>query len=130
MGREPERSSGIAGGWHSEVGGSAAAVSLDAPVEAGEFAFSGSQADLQALDFPEPAVHPRFGDAFVQVVDDLGEAGPLLLRDAEHRAAQASVLMLARRPVRASTCSQRQLPQLEVLLEFLPFLVGGLAVFF
>jgi len=52
MGREPERSSGIADGWHSEVGGSAAAVSLDAPVEAGEFAFSGSQADLQALDFP------------------------------------------------------------------------------
>src|ERR1035441_2736736 len=38
--------------------------------------------------------------------------------------------MLARCPVRASAGSQRHLPQLEVLLEFLPFLVGGLAVFF
>ena len=38
--------------------------------------------------------------------------------------------MLASRPARTSACSQRHLPQLEVLLEFLPFLVGGLAVFF
>ncbi|HTQ93892.1 MAG TPA: hypothetical protein VMK84_30790, partial [Streptosporangiaceae bacterium] len=47
-------------------------------VEAGEFAFSGFQADLETLDFAEPAVHPCFGDALAQVVDDLGEAGPLL----------------------------------------------------
>ena len=124
------RSPGIADGWYSEVGGSGAAVAFDASVEAGEFAFSGFQADLEALDFAEPAVHPCFGNAFVQVADDLGEAGPLLRRDAEHRASQASVLMLARRPVRTSAGSQRHLAQLEVLLEFLPFLVGGLAVFF
>src|SRR6266446_1668127 len=95
---------------HSEVGGSGAAVAFDAPVEAGEFAFSGFQADLKALD--------------------LGEAGPLLGRHAEHRASQASVFMLAGRPVRTSARSQRHLAQLEVLLEFLPFLVGGFAVFF
>lgn len=84
------RSPGIADGWHSEVGGSGAAVALDAPVEAREFALGGFQADLKALDFACSAVHPRFGDAFVQVADDLGEAGPLLRRHAEHhRAPQA-----------------------------------------
>ena len=82
---------GIADGWHSEVGGSGAAVSFDASVEAGELAFSGFQADLKALDFAVPAVHPCFGDALAQVVDDLGEAGPLLGRHAEHRASQASL---------------------------------------
>jgi len=93
---QPKRlSPGIVGGWHSEVGGSAAAVAFDAPVEAGKFAFSGFQADLKALDFAEPAVHPCFGDALAQVADDLGETGPLLRRHAEHRASQARVLMLA-----------------------------------
>jgi hypothetical protein len=93
---QPKRlSPGIAGGWHSEVGGFAAAVAFDAPVEVGKFAFSGFQADLKALDFAEPAVHPCFGDALAQVADDLGETGPLLRRDAEHRASQARVLMLA-----------------------------------
>src|SRR5271169_4113871 len=124
-----QRLSGMADGWHSEVGGSGAAVSFDASVEAGELAFSGFQADLKALDFAEPAVHPCFGDALAQVVDDLGEAGPLLGRHAEHRASQASVFMLAGRPVRTSAGAQRHLAQLEVLLEFLPFLVGGFAVF-
>src|SRR5258707_12517052 len=38
--------------------------------------------------------------------------------------------MLARRLVRTTAGSQRDLAQLEVLLEFLPFLIGGLAVFF
>ena len=65
---------GVTDGWHSEVGGSAAAVALNASVEAGEFAFSGFQADLKALDFAEPAVHPCFGDALAQVVGNLGEA--------------------------------------------------------
>jgi hypothetical protein len=89
------RSPGIADGRHSEVGGSGAAVAFDAPVEAGEFAFSGVQADLKALDFAEPAVHPCFGDALAQVVDDVGEAGPLLRRHTEHCASQACVFMLA-----------------------------------
>ena len=53
-------------------------VALDASVEACKFAFSGFQADLKALDFAEPAVHPCFGDALAQVADDVGEAGPLL----------------------------------------------------
>jgi len=80
---------GMADGWHSEVSRSGAAVSFDASVEAGELAFSGFQADLKALDFAEPAVHPCFGDALVQVADDRGKAGPLVRRDAEHRASQA-----------------------------------------
>src|SRR5512140_1884605 len=82
-------------GRHSEVGGSGAAVAFDASVEAGEFAFSGFQADLKALDFAEPAVHPCFGDALAQVVDDLGEAGPLLGRHAEHCASQAPLTELS-----------------------------------
>ena len=119
----------MADGRHSEVSGSGAAVSFDASVEAGELAFSGFQADLKALDFAEPAVHPCFGDALVQVADDLGKAGPLVRRDAEHCASKASVFMLARCPVRAAAGAQRDLAHLEVLLEFLPFPVGGLAVF-
>jgi hypothetical protein len=95
MERRKRLSPGIADGWHSEVGGSGAAVAFDAPVEAGEFAFSGVKADLEALDFAEPAVHPCFGDAFVKVADDVGEAGPLLRRHAEHRASQACMFMLA-----------------------------------
>ena len=62
------RSPGIADGRHSQVGGSGAAVAFDASVEAGEFAFSGLQADLEALDFAEPAVAFGFGDAGGQVV--------------------------------------------------------------
>jgi hypothetical protein len=31
------------------------------------------------LDFAEPAVHSCLGDAFAEVVDDLGEAGSLPL---------------------------------------------------
>ena len=106
------RLSGMADGWHSEVGGSGAAVSFDASVEGGELAFSGFQADLKALDFAEPAVHPRFGDALVQVADDLGKAGPLVRRDAEHCASKASVFMLARCPVRAAAGAQRDLAHL------------------
>ena len=83
MERRNRRSSGIADGRHSEVGGSGAAVAFDASVEAGKFAFSGLQADLKALDFAGPAFI-GFGDAVVQVVEDLGEAGPLLRRQAEH----------------------------------------------
>ena len=60
------RLSGIADGWHSEVGRAGAAVAFDAPVEAGEFAFGGFEADFKALDFAEPAVHPCFGDALAR----------------------------------------------------------------
>ena len=84
---------GVADDWHAEVGRSVAAVAFDAPVEAGEFAFGGFQADLEALDFAEPAVHPCFGDALVEVVDDLGETGALLRRNSQHRAAHASVFV-------------------------------------
>src|SRR6204780_5155288 len=43
------RSPGIADGRHSEVGGSGAAVAFDAPVEAGEFAFSRSEEPTSEL---------------------------------------------------------------------------------
>ena len=71
------RSLGVADDWHAEVGRSGVAVAFDASVEAGEFTFGGFQADLEALDFAEPSVHPGFGDALAEVVDYLGEAGSL-----------------------------------------------------
>src|SRR5690348_2446178 len=120
----------MADGWHSEVGWPGAAAASDALIEAGEFPFSGLQADLKTLDLTEPPVYPCLGNALTEVVDDLGEAGPLLRRHTEHRAAQASVLMLANRTIRTAAGAQRHLPQLKVLLEIRPFLVGGLTVLF
>src|SRR5260370_42345638 len=87
---------------HSEVGGSGAAVAFDASVEAGKFAFSGFQADLKALDFAEPAVHPCFGDGLAQVVDDLGEAGAFPGPPPEALPLQANEAMLAGTPARAA----------------------------
>jgi hypothetical protein len=40
-------------------------VAFQASVEAGEFAFGGFEADLEALDFAEPAVHLGLGDTLV-----------------------------------------------------------------
>jgi hypothetical protein len=48
-----------------------------APVDLGEFFLGSGEADVEALDFAEPALAVGFGDAGYQVVADLGDAGPL-----------------------------------------------------
>jgi len=46
-------------------------------VDLGELVLGAGEADLEALDLAEPAFAFGLGDAVVQVVPDLLEAGPL-----------------------------------------------------
>jgi hypothetical protein len=62
--------SGCRDDGYSEVGGSGG-FRPGGAVGAGEFAFGGLQAGLEALDFAEPAVDAGLGDAVGEVGDDL-----------------------------------------------------------
>lgn len=98
-------------------------------VEAGKLLLRVREAGFESLDFSEPAIGTSLGDPVSEVADDLDAAGPLARRDPEHGAPDTAVLVLAGRPIRACAISQRDLASMEVLLEFLPFLFGGFAVF-
>ena len=71
---------------HPEVGAGRAGGEL---VELGEFLAGAVEADLQAVDFAEPAFASGFGDAGVQVVADLDQPLALCGVGAHQRAAQA-----------------------------------------
>jgi hypothetical protein len=43
----------------------------------GEFVAGGGQADVESVDFTEPALVVCFGDAVDEVVTDLDQSGPL-----------------------------------------------------
>jgi len=60
---------------HAEVDG--LVLAPQGHVDLGEFALGADEADLQALDLAEPAFALGLGDAVVQVVPDLLQAGPL-----------------------------------------------------
>ena len=64
------------------------------PVEGGEFAARGVEADLEAFDFAEPAVDAGFGNAVGEVLDDLDEAAAGGGVGAEHGAADAPLTEL------------------------------------
>ena len=55
---------------HAQVGG-AAAPALE-QVEMGDFVVGGREADLEALDFAEPAMFPDFVDPGQETVADFG----------------------------------------------------------
>jgi hypothetical protein len=46
-----------------------------AAVDLGELVLGAGEADVEAIDFAEPAFSPGFGDAVEEVVADLGDAG-------------------------------------------------------
>ena len=58
---------GMAESWHAEVHGS-----LRAPVDLREFVLGAGEANLESLDFTEPAFPFGLGDAADKVVADLG----------------------------------------------------------
>jgi hypothetical protein len=60
---------------HAEVDG--LVLALQGRVDLGELVLGAGEADLEALDLAEPAFAFGLGDAVVQVVPDLLEAGPL-----------------------------------------------------
>jgi dTMP kinase len=98
-------------------------------VQLGEFLFSSGEADLEALDFAEPALSFGLGDAIAKIVADLDDSLTLCGIRPQKTASQATVFVDAARAVGTAAVAQGDSPQLEVAEEFLPFLFGGCAVF-
>ena len=98
-------------------------------VELGEFVRGGGEADLEAVGFADPALPLGFVDAGDQVVADAHQSGPLGRVNAEQRAPEATVLVDTRGSVGAAAVAEGELAAFEVAEEFLPFVVGGGAVF-
>src|SRR5271165_6416380 len=105
------------------------AVVSGAAVDLGELVAGAGKADLESLDFAEPAFALGFGDAGGEVVADLGDAVPLGGIWPVHAASQASVLVNAGRAECAPAYSGCDFPALEVAEEFLPFFFAGDPVF-
>jgi hypothetical protein len=98
-------------------------------VEAGEFLLGFGEADLESLDFAEPAVHPCFGGPVSEVANNLNEARSLLRGNPQHWTSCAGVFMWAHGSVRAAAVTEFHLAKLKVRLEIFPLFFGGLTVF-
>jgi hypothetical protein len=98
-------------------------------VELGELLPRGSEADLQAFGFAEPAFVLGFADAGLEVVAQVGQPGPLGWVGPQQRAPDAAVLVDAAGAVGPAAVAERDLAAGEVAEEFLPFLVGRQPVF-
>jgi hypothetical protein len=105
------------------------AVVSGGAVDLGELVLGAGEADFQALDLAEPAFALGLGDAVEEVAADLGDAGPLGGVGPVHAAPQAAMLMNARSAESAPAYPGRDFPELEVIEEFLPFLIAGNPVF-
>jgi len=84
-------------------------------VERGEFGAGSVEADTEAFLLAEPAVKFGLLDPLGQIGDDLDRSWALAGIDPQHRAADAAVLMSARRIVGAPAGAERNLPQREVV---------------
>ena len=100
-----------------------------ASVDLCEFVLGAGQADLESFDLTEPALAFGFGDARDQVVADLEQAVPLGGVWPKERASDASVLVNATAGEGSAAGADRDFASFEVAEEFLPFLIGGCAVF-
>lgn len=69
---------------------------IDEAVELDQLSLGFREADLQSLYLALPTVQLRFSDSVLEIADDRDEPGPLGRRDAQHRAADTGVLVLAR----------------------------------
>jgi hypothetical protein len=98
-------------------------------VHLGEFAAGSGQADLQAFGFAEPTVGFGFGDAGLEVVEDLGEAATLVGVGSQQGAAQAAVLVDAWCVVGTAAVTDSDLAAFEVAEELGPLLVSWGAIF-
>lgn len=71
--------------WHAKVG-RAALTNLTCPlqttVESDKLLLGLGEADLESLDFTEPAVHAGLGDTVAEVTNDLDQPSSLTRRDA------------------------------------------------
>ena len=98
-------------------------------VHLAEFVAGAGEADFESLGFAEPVVLFCFGDAVGEAGADVFQPGALGWVGAQHRAAQAGVLVDAGGVVGAAAVAEGDLAAGEVAEEFVPFGVGGGAVF-
>jgi hypothetical protein len=118
---------GLGEGRHAQVhGGGLPARQF---VHLGELGGGGGEADFESFGFAGPAVLMGFGDAVLQVVADAGEAGPLGWVGPQEGAVDAAVLVDAAGPLGAAAVAERDPAAFEMAEEFVPFGVGGGAVF-
>src|SRR5215510_3725865 len=86
-----EASGDVAVGGHAQVGGGVPAGG--GRVGLGEFCAGGGEADLESFGFAGPAFAFCLGDACGEAGADIAEPLPLGGVNAEHRAADAAVLV-------------------------------------
>src|ERR1700679_1908676 len=95
----------------------------------GELRVGAGEADLEAFCFAGPAFVFCLGDACGEAGADVAEPVALGGVDAEHRAADAAVLVDAAGAVCPAAFAEGELAALEVAEELLPFGVGRGTVF-
>ncbi|NJP98791.1 hypothetical protein HCN51_56830 [Nonomuraea sp. FMUSA5-5] len=110
---------------HSELDGGGLAGAV---VEVGELGLGSGQADVQAFGLTQPTLALGFGDARQEIAADLLKPWSLGGVNAEERASDAAVLMLAAGAVGAAAVAQGDLAPFEVAEKLIPFGVGGDAV--
>jgi hypothetical protein len=89
------------------------------------FAVGEREGEVDAFEFPDPAFRLSSGPAGVEVGFDLVEAADHLGVDAQHRAADAGVLVLARCGVGSAAVAEFDFAFVEVSLELGPLVGGG-----
>jgi len=107
--------------WHAKA---------DDRLQTRKLLLRGEEADVQALDFSQPAAFLRFFPPLVKVVDDLSQ--PALLRRVrlEHGASDACMFVLTWGAVRSSADSELDFASGEMLMEFVDLVVGRRSIFF
>jgi len=98
-------------------------------VDLSELVFGAGVADFEAFCFAGPALAFGLGDAGGEAVSYFLKPVPLGGVDAQHRAADAAVLVDAAGSVCPPAVAEGELAALEVAEELLPFGVGRGAVF-
>lgn len=120
-------SPGGADGGHPEVD---LASDASQPQRVVALVTQASKGAVDPLDLSQPALGSGACSPLFQVGFQFIEPGQHLGIHVQLRAPQASVLVLATRPVRATAGAQLHLALVEMFLEFLPFLLAGRTVLF
>ncbi|MFE4382910.1 hypothetical protein [Streptomyces cyaneofuscatus] len=86
------------------------------------------EGEIDAFDLTDPALGFRAVATIEQVGFQLREAGQHLRIDVQHWTADAGVFVLTGSAVRASAGAELDLAPVEVVLELVPLLCGGIPV--
>ncbi|MBU3062463.1 hypothetical protein KO481_13135 [Nocardia sp. NEAU-G5] len=86
------------------------------------------QGEFESFDFTAPSLLVRAAPAGEEVFFEFVEPGQHFRVDRQHRATDACEFMSAPGAVGASARAQLDAALVEMLLEFQPFVIGGLAI--